>query len=80
MRRWAMGVPFVIQWGSLHMVTDCSLQPAAAATRTPRDIPPVVFSACLLPSPSLQCELLPRDDALGPDAKARSQFQHPVHA
>lgn len=27
-------------------------------------------------APLAQCELLPRDDALGADSKARTQFQH----
>lgn len=51
----------------------------------PRAVPMVEAMVALVLADQLlqhyaQCELLPRDGALGPDAKARSQFQHPVHA
>ncbi|KAI7836349.1 hypothetical protein COHA_009771 [Chlorella ohadii] len=51
----------------------------------PRAVPMVESMVALVLADQLlqhyaQCELLPRDSALGPDAKARSQFQHPVHA
>lgn len=46
----------------------------------PRAVPMVESMVALVLADQLlqhyaQCELLPRDDALGPDSKARSQFQ-----
>lgn len=51
----------------------------------PRAVPMVESMVALVLADQLlqhygQCELLPRDDALGPDARVRSQFRQLAHS